>query len=88
MSHIGPVQIGDRIRAARQAAGMSTDEVGEELEICERTVRRYEYGETIPKRLHLYALSAVLEAQELLDGLRKRIGSRTVAGDKPASRKP
>ena len=42
--------LGDRLRKARECAGLSTAEIAEVLEVTDRTVRNYETGATPIKR--------------------------------------
>jgi transcriptional regulator with XRE-family HTH domain len=53
-------EIGERIAEARLSAGMNQRELGELLEVSERSIQAYEQGETIPWRF-MGRLSEVLD---------------------------
>lgn len=60
--------VGERIRAARKAKGLTQKQLGEACGIAEPTIRRYELGKLNPKyeTLQKIAKPLGLEAQQLL----------------------
>ncbi len=49
----------EEFRHARQAANLNISEAAAELQVCERTIRRYESGETKPPAPHLMVLKGL-----------------------------
>ena len=54
--------LGDRLAKARRAAGISSQEMAEALEITRNTVGNYEHGRTIPGRAMIMAWAAITNA--------------------------
>ena len=54
-------KIGERIKAARKAKGLSQEALGEKLEVSFQAVSSWETGKFIPDAEHLPQLSAVLD---------------------------
>lgn len=63
-------EIGERIRAARQARGLSQSELGRRMGMCPQVVSRWETGVASPLACNLKALCEALEisADALLFG--------------------
>ena len=55
-----PVEIGERIKAARKAAGLSQTELAKRLEKTLRTVQKYESGEIEPSIAMINAIAKVI----------------------------
>jgi len=54
-------KIGERIKAARKAKGLSQEALGEKLEVSFQAVSSWETGKFVPDAEHLPQLSAVLD---------------------------
>lgn len=52
--------IGSRLAAAREAAGMSVEDVADHMTVSPATIRSWESGESAPGPNRLYILSGVL----------------------------
>jgi transcriptional regulator with XRE-family HTH domain len=71
--HTGPLAgLGGRLRAAREAAGMTQAEVAAELSTTTRSIRRFEAGEYEPSMKQLVRLATAYEVttDQLLFGSR------------------
>lgn len=54
--------IGERIKAAREAAGMTQEQLGRELGVTGVAVMRYEKGQRMPNLGQIQAIAAALDA--------------------------
>lgn len=66
------MEMGERIREARMAKGMTMEELGEKLGVSHATVSRWESNDRKPRLEHLFRLSLLLDVEvNYLIGLRK-----------------
>lgn len=54
------ITIGDRIKAARNAAGLTQKELAEKFEVAEITIRQYESNKRGPRLVHIEKLAEIL----------------------------
>lgn len=54
------ITIGDRIKAARNAAGLTQKELAEKFEVAEITIRQYESNKRVPRSVHIGKLAEIL----------------------------
>lgn len=55
--------IGERIREARKAKGLTLEELGEQLGVSHAAVSRWENDERTPRLEHLFRLSLLLDVE-------------------------
>ena len=66
------MEMGERIREARMAKGMTMEELGEKLGVSHAAVSRWESNDRKPRLEHLFRLSLLLDVEvNYLIGLRK-----------------